>query len=173
MVVLPVPMAPSTRVTLLRGMPPSRIESRPLIPVRAKFSGVGMRFTALVSFAIGTFAMLLGEAGPRCGIWLLHPSAFERSNDREPSGSARCSPEQWCEGIVVVIEHLKGIHPSPSGLVLCSRDHFRRDEGFQRRRDLLEVVPHESDQAFAGQQQDRKSTRLNSSHVAISYAVFR
>src|SRR5438034_10137979 len=94
MVVLPVPMAPSTRVTLLRGMPPSRIESRPLIPVRAKFSGVGMRFTALVSFAIGTFAMLLGEAGPRCGNWLLHPSAFERSNDREPSGSARCSPER-------------------------------------------------------------------------------
>src|SRR5213595_3787851 len=94
MVVLPVPMAPSTRVTLLRGMPPSRIESRPLIPVRAKFSGVGMRFTALVSFAIGTFARPLGEAGARCAIWFLHLSAFERSDDREPSRSGRRSPEQ-------------------------------------------------------------------------------
>jgi hypothetical protein len=37
-------------------------------------------------------------------------------------------------------------------LVLCSRDHFRRDEGFQRPRDLFEVVPQDSDQAVAGQQ---------------------
>src|SRR3989449_7508489 len=103
MVVLPVPMAPPTRVTLLRGVPPSRIESRPLIPVSANFSGVGTRFTTLVSFAIGIFAMLLGEAGARCASWFLHPSAFERSNDREPSRSGRRSPEQWCEGIVVVI----------------------------------------------------------------------
>src|SRR2546422_7556097 len=152
MVVLPVPMAPSTRVTLLRGMPPSRIESRPLIPVSAKSSGVGMRFTTLLSFAIGTFPMLLGEAGARCASWVLHPSAFERSNDREPSRSGRCSPEQLCEGIVVVICHLESIHPSPSGLVLCSRDHFRRDEGFQRRCDLVEVVPQHSDQAFVAQQ---------------------
>jgi len=36
--------------------------------------------------------------------------------------------------------------------VLCSRDHFRREEGFQRRRDLVEVVPQHSNQAFAGQQ---------------------
>src|SRR2546429_9479862 len=106
MVVLPVPMAPSTRVTLLRGMPPSRIESRPLIPVRAKFSGVGMRFTALVSFAIGTFAMLLGEAGPRCGIWLLHPSAFERSSDPEPSAAARCSPGHGCAGDLCLLHTL-------------------------------------------------------------------
>src|SRR2546427_7187304 len=74
-----------------------------LIPVSAKSSGVGMRFTTLLSFAIGTFPMLLGEAGARCASWVLHPSAFERSNDREPSRSGRCSPEQLCEGIVVVI----------------------------------------------------------------------
>jgi hypothetical protein len=101
---------------------------------------------------MGDFAMLLGEAGARCAIWFLHLSAFERSKDREPSRSGRRSPEQWCEGIVVGIERLKGIHPSPSGLVLRSRDHFRRDEGFQRPSDLFEVVPQDSDQAVAGQQ---------------------
>src|SRR3712207_7962356 len=36
--------------------------------------------------------------------------------------------------------------------------------------DLLDAGPH-SDEVF-GAQQDRKSTRLNSSHANISYAVF-
>src|SRR5690606_40702575 len=36
----------------------------------------------------------------------------------------------------------------------------------------LLVVRRVQDQLFAEQQQDRKSTRLNSSHVKISYAVF-
>src|SRR5690349_23978331 len=38
-----------------------------------------------------------------------------------------------------------------------------------RQRDVLDV---EADHAGAGHAEDRKSTRLNSSHVEISYAVF-
>jgi len=109
---------------------------------------------------MGNFAMLLGEAGARCAIWFLHLSAFERSDDRESSRSGVRSPEQWCEGIVVIYR-LQGIHPSRSGLVLCSRDHFRRDESFQRPRDLFEVVPQDSDQAFAGQEHAWMAVKKN------------
>src|SRR5207253_8799673 len=42
-------------------------------------------------------------------------------------------------------------HPSGTGLVLSATDHPESDQNTER---------------------DRKSTRLNSSHVAISYAVF-
>src|SRR5207253_5765735 len=37
---------------------------------------------------------------------------------------------------------------------------------------LREQVPWGKTQVFFGDERDRKSTRLNSSHVAISYAVF-
>src|SRR5437870_11010568 len=46
------------------------------------------------------------------------------------------------------------------------RDHPRREQlsGCPQRQEVLQINPRDD--------QDRKSTRLNSSHVAISYAVF-
>src|SRR5207249_8682772 len=46
--------------------------------------------------------------------------------------------------------------------------------GLHRGRRFLDTVPHLSHAPAAGEagRRDRKSTRLNSSHVSISYAVF-
>src|SRR5690349_23977958 len=40
------------------------------------------------------------------------------------------------------------------------------------RRNVLDKLPSPSDKAGSRRTRDRKSTRLNSSHVEISYAVF-
>src|SRR5437868_13954872 len=72
--------------------------------------------------------------------------------------------------------------------VLVIRDAFKRLHSFPTRRssDLaagrvaaalqhqvqLDAGRHAHDVGAAGHEQDRKSTRLNSSHVSISYAVF-
>src|SRR5438477_8096456 len=58
----------------------------------------------------------------------------------------------------------------PRAAVAAGRDgepHRRRAQALQRRRGQLQ----HRDQAVPGQR-DRKSTRLNSSHMSISYAVF-
>src|SRR2546426_8010072 len=44
--------------------------------------------------------------------------------------------------------------------------------GWQRRETLHEAIVEEGDAALDRGSQDRKSTRLNSSHLVISYAVF-
>src|SRR2546430_4400114 len=52
---------------------------------------------------------------------------------------------------------------------------FRSQQGFARRpsqSQFPELRPHRSRQRDGGLLQDRKSTRLNSSHSQISYAVF-
>src|SRR5690606_41781863 len=54
--------------------------------------------------------------------------------------------------------------PAPPAAVHAGRDHLR-PAGYVRCDSLLGFP-------CAGQRQDRKSTRLNSSHVKISYAVF-
>src|SRR3712207_6933249 len=56
------------------------------------------------------------------------------------------------------------------GLRLCVDGDGNRVRGFDINR--LTVIANESYEEFAEQLQDRKSTRLNSSHANISYAVF-
>src|SRR5207249_11224757 len=59
---------------------------------------------------------------------------------------------------------------------LLFRDHLRSDA--DSRRHVSRAVRHRANAGVAGAvagdapRQDRKSTRLNSSHVSISYAVF-
>src|SRR5690625_5454013 len=58
--------------------------------------------------------------------------------------------------------------------------HFKREVYFQALNELsVHLFKHRSETRYlrqrhhlAARQRDRKSTRLNSSHVAISYAVF-
>src|SRR5688500_19144600 len=47
-----------------------------------------------------------------------------------------------------------------------------RDEAAERLADLLRDAPRQVDRLPHRLRQDRKSTRLNSSHLVISYAVF-
>src|SRR5690606_40722752 len=61
---------------------------------------------------------------------------------------------------------LRPEHGAPAG---------RREGAVRRRRDLVLAVVRRQDHAVRGERRttvDRKSTRLNSSHVKISYAVF-
>src|SRR5690606_41839066 len=53
-----------------------------------------------------------------------------------------------------------------------ARDHRRADAGFQRQPDPDAGARHRAAVPAALSRADRKSTRLNSSHVKISYAVF-
>src|SRR5437870_9766927 len=54
----------------------------------------------------------------------------------------------------------------------AQRDVMRRTVGALGRPEPLDPVPLDPLDAVRRGRQDRKSTRLNSSHVAISYAVF-
>src|SRR5439155_8378592 len=63
------------------------------------------------------------------------------------------------EGIKAGLDHACG------GVCACSTCHVILREG-------LESCNEATDAELDEQAQDRKSTRLNSSHVAISYAVF-
>src|SRR5207253_6237085 len=61
----------------------------------------------------------------------------------------------------------------PKQLGFVSQLRVRRFKQKRRGRSATGVVSRGDDaQAFPNQFRDRKSTRLNSSHVAISYAVF-
>src|SRR5689334_24147361 len=64
-------------------------------------------------------------------------------------------------------ELIKGIVRDGIADVLQPLDFAKQFLAFLRRRGVDEL-----DQRLGGFQQDRKSTRLNSSHSSISYAVF-
>src|SRR5690242_20868197 len=57
-----------------------------------------------------------------------------------------------------------------------ARRHFRQHVGGRERREVQHVVAARQvlhhERGRAPRQRDRKSTRLNSSHMSISYAVF-
>src|SRR5690625_7020049 len=61
--------------------------------------------------------------------------------------------------------------PDPGG-VLLSAQQLRDGPAGAPQRQILEVFADVEQPQHGQRDQDRKSTRLNSSHVAISYAVF-
>src|SRR5207249_9043546 len=66
-----------------------------------------------------------------------------------------------------------GLLPSPAAAEDLPYTFFLTRYEVTRAGDRLEAVRYHSDgQPFATAPEDRKSTRLNSSHVSISYAVF-
>src|SRR3712207_8039730 len=65
----------------------------------------------------------------------------------------------------------------PAALPICPRKHgagvvVEREERLPRRLSRLAEGAADEDGVAARRQRDRKSTRLNSSHANISYAVF-
>src|SRR5690625_5760516 len=70
---------------------------------------------------------------------------------------------QWCASYEKALETLEEFHPN---LVLCGDE--LPDSEFTHC--LQAIISHQPDVPLLAL--DRKSTRLNSSHVAISYAVF-
>src|SRR5207253_10618668 len=94
--------------------------------------------------------------------WSVAPRALRsfptrRSSDLELRVEARAELEERAD-------------PPADGDVAARRLDDPGDEA-QERRLARPVAAHETDRV-AGLDLDRKSTRLNSSHVAISYAVF-
>src|SRR5207253_8387714 len=75
-------------------------------------------------------------------------------------------------------EHLAGAEVlvfGPNVFDLDRLDPWRQRRLFRRRKELLDARAKSAETPSPGNRQaalDRKSTRLNSSHVAISYAVF-
>src|SRR5204862_6084618 len=75
--------------------------------------------------------------------------------------------------LVAAARQSGGFGPSAVGRHLCRADAGSREgdpDPADRRRALLGLWPARG--RAAGARTDRKSTRLNSSHVEISYAVF-
>src|SRR5690554_7099074 len=125
-------------------------------------------FAALVTSAtitaLGRFDRFIHRAGlPRSAVCTLAPSPFRYAESgvlRVPDYGA--DPRDNTAHSAAIIEHLPDIlRDEPGSLVL-----------FSSRRQMLEVyagLPTDFRERILV---DRKSTRLNSSHVRISYAVF-
>src|SRR5207245_10310344 len=92
----------------------------------------------------------------------LHSFPTRRSSDLLPGFAGESSSVQFSKGIfrVEIARDFKRLNALGSGIPFHTR-HFRQGVGHSRH-------------AFesAGCERDRKSTRLNSSHGSISYAVF-
>src|SRR5689334_24362011 len=74
----------------------------------------------------------------------------------------------FCEALVRKL--LSGLQEINNGIQCCFRLRVRRELAGQLGPRVL--APHEVSQRPRFQLGDRKSTRLNSSHSSISYAVF-
>src|SRR5436305_11289236 len=61
---------------------------------------------------------------------------------------------------------------SPNGPTACASCHFANGEGFLGTADIAGLPAGYIIEQVHEFREDRKSTRLNSSHVRISYAVF-
>src|SRR3712207_8373227 len=57
-------------------------------------------------------------------------------------------------------------------LVVPVVDHLHEDVAVAFRQRVAEEIPGDEGEPVGGERADRKSTRLNSSHANISYAVF-
>src|SRR5690606_40562155 len=80
-----------------------------------------------------------------------------------------CEDLQWPADLCRCERQRRKLHQLLGGLCLCSGDCG--DGGFASA-SRLSADPERRETASAGSPLDRKSTRLNSSHVKISYAVF-
>src|SRR5690606_41753947 len=89
---------------------------------------------------------------------LLHSFPTRRSSDLRLLGLGE-------EVVALVVDHDEG----GEVLDLDLPDRFHAELGVLEHLDVLDAVQR---QARGGAAEDRKSTRLNSSHVKISYAVF-
>src|SRR5690625_5937961 len=69
----------------------------------------------------------------------------------------------------VIISHYHADHIADIGVFQHARVVYAHVAGQD---DLLPIYGHKEDETEFEKLTDRKSTRLNSSHVAISYAVF-
>src|SRR5690625_5700705 len=99
--------------------------------------------------------------------------------------ASHCEPEALMDSVRRSLDRLKtdhvdllllhwprfsghGMNPTLEALMRARRDGLTRHIGLSN----FNIDQTEQAVAFCGDGQDRKSTRLNSSHVAISYAVF-
>src|SRR5690625_5621788 len=65
-----------------------------------------------------------------------------------------------------------GVAPTTHGIQLTNVLRDDMPQKWDKREEALSNAPEQEDGQFKVPAIDRKSTRLNSSHVAISYAVF-